>query len=124
MFYRMRQFFRRYFSVNTVVLWVLNKALPSQWGRVVNVDIDRESNDVSLTLGDGESSTELKLYGYKIEMVGDGQARLHWRKVVVQGGNKAALQGYFKDRSSMLIPIPSRFVVLVEMLGRNKLKSV
>ena len=124
MFHRMRQFFRRYFSVNAVVLWVLNKALPSQWGRVTNVDIDRDSSDVSLTLEDGESSTELMLCGYKIEMVGDGQARLHWRKVVVQGGNKAALKGYFKDRSSMLIPIPSRFVVLVEMLGRNKLKSV
>ncbi|OUS02459.1 hypothetical protein A9Q81_08740 [Gammaproteobacteria bacterium 42_54_T18] len=124
MFHRMRQFFRRYFSVNAVVLWVLNKALPSQWGRVTNVDIDRDSSDVSLTLDDGELSTELMLCGYKIEMVGDGQARLHWRKVVVQGGNKAALQGYFKDRSSMLIPIPSRFVVLVEMLGRNKLKSV
>ena len=124
MFHRVRQFFRRYFSVNTVVLWVLNKALPSQWGRVVNVDIDRESSDVSLMLGDGESSTELKLYGYKIEMEGDGQARLHWRKVVVEGGNKVALQGYFKDRSSMLIPVATHLVVLVEILGRNKLKSV
>jgi len=124
MFHRIRQFFRRYISVNAVVLWVLNKALPSQWGRVTNVEIDRDGSTVSLTLDSGESSTELMLYGYKIEMVGDGQARLHWRKVIVQGGNKAALQGYFKDRTSMLIPIPSRFVVLVEMLGRNKLKSV
>lgn len=123
MFHRIRQFFKRYISVNAVVLWVLNKALPSQWGRVTNVEIDRASNNVSLTLDSGESSTELVLYGYKIEMVGDGQARLHWRKVVVQGGNKAALQGYFKGRSNMLIPIPPRFVVLVEMLGRNKLKS-
>lgn len=121
---KIRQFFKRYLSINTVVLWAINKMLPSQWGRVESIAIERESKDVSLTLQDGELATELTLYGYKIEMEGEGKARLHWRKVSVNGHNQSAIQRYFANRLSTLIPVPSRFVMLVALLDRDKLNAV
>ncbi len=117
MFKKIRQFRERYISTKAVAIWVINKKLPTEWGMVSDIDLDRDSKDLTLTLIKSQVQTVVSVTGYHVEMTLSGQAYFRWRRVAVEGTQKSTVLKKFKGRN--FIEIPSQYVSLVGMFDKH-----
>jgi hypothetical protein len=120
-FKKIRQFRQRYVSSKAIAIWALNKKLPQEWGRIIDLNLDRELNLLSIQMCASKKEplnrTQISIEGYQIDTQ-NNEAKLSWKDIKVKGHNK----NWFKKQliQRKYIVIPAQYVALVEKLDKRK----
>ena len=121
LFKKIRQFRQRYVSSKTIAIWALNKKLPQEWGRIIDLNLDRELSQLSLQVCASKreflNKTQISIVGYQIDTQSN-EAKLSWEKITVKGYNKNWFKKQLMQRKHIVIP--AHYVALVEKLDKRK----
>ncbi len=99
----LRRFQKSVITKKTPVLMLLNKQLSKDSGTIVDFDINRERKTIEIELVKYGEMNVIHVAGYSVELV-QGETFIRWRRVTVEGNEKAPLTRLLNKSKSALLP--------------------
>ncbi|MEY8247810.1 MAG: hypothetical protein RPT11_05445 [Bermanella sp.] len=111
-----RSFTQRHIGSKALAIWLLRSKLPAEWGRLTDLQLDREACTLTIFLEKNGAPSSIAIQDYRLQTE-SGETRLLWKNINASGEAAAFMKNV---RRKGFIVIPDVYVALIEKLAKKK----